>query len=364
MKTILTAGPSITKLEEKYVMDAVRHGWGAKCYDYIHKFEREFAKYIGVKYALVTSGGTGALWLSLVAMNIGKGDEVIIPELTYYACSDVVKHVGATPVFVDILPDTWCIDPEDVRRKITKRTKAIMPTDIYGMASDILELKKFGLPIIQDACENIGGLYHNKPMGYFSDTAAFSFQGAKTMVTGTGGMFVTNDKKLYERAEFINDHGESNTRKFWQEEIGYEFEMSNIQAALGLAQLQRLPKLVNKKRQIFGWYQKRLGSRFQMNKPDKNTYSNYWMSSIILKDDVDRVWFMKELKKEGVDTRPFFWPISMFPLYKEQNTPVAHRICQQGVNLPSGLQLTKREVDYVCDKVIEVQQRYENKVDY
>ncbi len=361
---INTAGSSITKLEEKYVLDALRHGWGAKCYDYLHRFEKEFAEYIGVKYAIATSGGTGALWLSLVAMRIGKGDEVIIPELTYYACSDVVKHVGATPVFVDILPDTWCIDPEDVKRKITKRTKAIMPTDIYGSAADITALRKFGLPIIQDACEGMGALYKGKPLGALADTAAFSFQGAKIMVTGVGGMFTTNSKELYERAEFINDHGESNTKKFWQEEVGYEFEMSNIQAALGLAQLQRLPQLVKKKRQIFGWYLDKLIGRFQMNAPDKNTFSNYWMSSIILKDDVDRVWFMKELKKEGIDTRPFFWPISMFPIYKEQDTPIAHRICQQGVNLPSGLQLTKKEVNYVCNKVIEIQQKYENKVSY
>lgn len=361
---IHTAGSSITKLEEKYVMDAVRHGWGAKCYDYLHKFEAEFAKYMGMKYAIATSGGTGALWLSLVAMNIGKGDEVIIPELTYYACSDVVKHVGATPVFVDILPDTWCIDPEDVKRKITKRTKAIMPTDIYGSAADIKALRKFNLPIIQDACEAMGALYYGKPVGAMADTAAFSFQGAKIMVTGTGGMFVTNDKKLYERAEFINDHGESNTKKFWQEEVGYEFEMSNMQAALGLAQLQRLPQLVKKKRQIFSWYKSRLRGNIQLNEPDKNTYSNYWMTSIILHNSIDRDTFMKDLKKRGIDTRPFFYPISMFPIYKEQKTPVAHTICLQGVNLPSGLQLTKKQVNYVCDSILKLFSEYDYKAQY
>lgn len=351
---INTAGCSITKLEERYVMDAVRNGWGAKCYDYLHKFEREFAKYMGVKYAIATSGGTGALWLGLVALKIGKGDEVILPELTYYACSDVIKLMGATPVFADILNDTWCIDPEDVKKKITKRTKAIMPTDIYGMAADIDALKEFELPIIQDACEGMGGLYKGKPVGALADCAAFSFQGAKTMVTGTGGMFVTNNKKLYERAEFINDHGESNTKKFWQEEIGYEFEMSNIQAALGLAQLQRLPQLVKKKRQIFHWYQKRLGDILQMNSENSNTYASYWMTSIILPTNTNREEFMKQLKKKGIDTRPFFYPISMFPMYRDADTPVAHKICLQGVNLPSGLQLTKKEVDYVCDCILKI----------
>lgn len=351
---ILTSGPSITKLEEKYVLDAVRNGWRKHCYDYIHKFEKAFAKYLGVKYALATSGGTGALWLGLVALKIGKGDEVIIPELTYYACSDVVKLVGATPIFVDILPDTWCIDPEEVKKKITKRTKAIMPTDMYGNACNINALRKFKIPIIQDACEGVGALYRGKPVGALANISAFSFQGAKILVTGVGGMFTTNSKKLYERAEFINDHGESNTKKFWQEEVGYEFEMGNIQAALGLAQLKRLPELVAKKRKIFSWYKERLGKVFEMNCEISNTYSNYWMSSIILQSNMDREKFMEELKKQGIDTRPFFWPISMFPMYEEQDTPVAHYICQQGVNLPSGHNLTKKKVNYVCDCILDL----------
>ena len=353
-KMILTAGPSITKKEISYVLDAVKNGWGRKCYDYIHKFEKAFAKYLGVKYALATSGGTGALWLGLVALKIGRGDEVIIPELTYYACSDVVKLVGAKPVFVDILEDTWCIDPSEVKKKITKWTKAIMPTDIYGSACEMKELKKFGIPIIQDACEGIGGIYRGKPIGAMADIAAFSFQGAKVMVTGVGGMFTTNNKKLYERVEFINDHGESNTRKFWQEEVGYEFEMSNIQAALGLAQLERLDQLVKKKTQIFKWYKQQLGRYLQMNKVGLYSQSNYWMTCIVLPNEINRKKFMKELKKRGVDSRPFFYPISMFPIYKEQDTPIAHHICLQGVNLPSGYNLTKKQVDYVCDQVLDL----------
>jgi perosamine synthetase len=346
---ILTAGPSISKKEIHYVTDAIKYGWGPKCYDYIKKFEKAFAKHIGVKYALATSGGTGALWLGLVALKIGKGDEVIMPELTYYACSDVIRLVGATPVFVDILEDTWCIDPDEVKKKITK---AIMPTDIYGNACEMEELRKFGIPIIEDACEDVGGTYHGKPVGSMADVAAFSFQGAKTMVTGVGGMFTTNNKKLYERAEFINDHGESNRRKFWQEEIGYEFEMSNLQAALGLAQLERLDKLVAKKRKIFEWYDRRLKRYFEMNEETPNSKSTYWMSSIIY--PFDRIWFMERLKKRGIDTRPFFYPISMFPMYKEQETPVAHWICLHGVNLPSGHNLTKKQVNYVCDQILDL----------
>lgn len=353
---IYTAGSSISKLEVRYVMDAVKNGWGKKCYDYIHKFEKDFAKYMGVKYAIATSGGTGALWLALAALNIGEGDEVILPELTYYACSDVIVHVGAIPVFADILENTWCIDPLDVEKKITKKTKAIMPTDIYGLASDIKALKKFGIPIIHDACENIGGLYEGKPVGYFSDMAAFSFQGAKTMVTGTGGMLVTDNKKLFERAEFLNDHGESNTKKFWQEEVGYEFEMSNIQAALGVAQLKRLPEFVKKKRQIFKWYKDIIGYLFQMNDEPENSVASYWMTSIILPKSIKRVDFMILLHEAGVDTRPFFWPISSFPIYKKADNPIAYSLCKRGVNLPSGLGLTKKQVKYICNQVLQVRE--------
>lgn len=359
-KTILTAGPSISKREINYVLDAVKNGWKEHWADYIHRFEKKFAEYIGVKYAIATCGGTGALHLALAALGVGKGDEVILPEITYFSCADVVVYLGAKPVFVDVLKDTWCIDPEKIEKAITKKTKAIMPVYAYGNlieAKEILEIaKRHNLFIVEDACPAVGSLYYGKKAGSFGHFAAFSFQGAKIMVTGYGGMLVTNDEKLYKRACFLNTHGEDPNKKFWQLEVGYSHEMSNIQAALGLAQLERIESFVRKKRKIFEWYHQRLGKieGISMNYERSGTRSNRWMTSIILDKDfgITRDELIKELKKYKIDSRPFFWPISMFPMYEEQDTPVAHHLAFNGINLPSGLNLTENEVDYIT-KIIK-----------
>lgn len=355
-KLILTAGPSISSKEIKYVTDSVKNGWNWHYMDYLEKFEEEFAKYIGVKYAISTSGGTGALHLALAALGIGKGDEVIVPEITYFACSDVVMLLGARPVFVDLLKDTWCIDPVKLEKAITKKTKAIMPVHIYGNPCEMDEImrvaRKYKLKVVEDACPAVGTLYKNKKPGSFGDFGAFSFQGAKIMITGFGGMLVTNSEKLYQEAKYINNHGEDPNKKFWQTSVGYTFEMSNIQAALGLAQLERIEEFVDKKRKIFDWYYERLKDvdGISLNSERPNTKSNRWMSSIILDKDfgISRDQLRAELKKKLIDTRPFFYPISMFPMYKEQNTPVAHHLGLDGINLPSGLMLQEEEVNYIA----------------
>ena len=361
-KIIRTAGPSISQKEIRYVTDAVKTGWNEKSYFYMRKFEEEFAKYIGVKYARVTSGGTGALWLSLAALGIGKGDEVILPEITYFACSDVIMLLGAKPVFVDILNDTWCIDPEKIKRAITKKTKAIMPVHIYGNLCEMDEIKtiakKYKLYIVEDACPAIGSLYKKKHPGCFGDFGAFSFQGAKIMVTGFGGMIVTNNKKLIDKALYLNNHGEEPGKKFWQTSICYTFEMPNISCALGLAQLERIESFVAKKRKIFKWYKKRFQNiqGISMNFERQGTRSNFWMTSIILDKDfgITRDNLMKKLFDEGIDTRPIFYPISMFPMYKEQNTPIAHHIGLNGINLPSGLNLKEEQIDHICKKLKKI----------
>lgn len=358
-KNILTAGPSVGRKEVRYVLDAVKNGWNEKSAIYIHRFEESFARYVGAKYAFTTSGGTGALHLALATLGVGPGDEVILPDLTYFACSDVIMHLGAKPVFADILKDTWCIDPKSIEKLITKRTKAIMPVHIYGNLSEMEAIqklaKKHNLFIVEDACPAIGSLYHGKHAGTFGDFGAFSFQGAKIMVTGVGGMLVTNNKKLYERAMYINNHGEDPKKKFWQTSIGYSFEMSNMQAAFGLAQLERIEEFVAKKRQIFSWYEKRLrdieGISLNYEKP--GTRTNYWMTSIILnkKFKVTRDGLIKKLKAEKIDSRPFFYPISAFPMYAEANTPEAHNIALNGINLPSGLALKENDIVYICRKL-------------
>ena len=354
MQKILVGGIDITEKEIAYVNDALINGWDENHDKYLKRFENEFAKYVGRKYAYAVTGGTQALWLSLATLGIGKGDEVILSDLTYFACSDIIRLVGATPVFVDT-DKTWCIDPKKIEEAITPRTKAIMPIWLYGNAPEMNEImviaKKYGLKVVEDACPAVGTFYKNKHAGSFGEFGCFSFHGAKIMTTGFGGMATTDDPNLYVRMVFLDDHGENKKlpNRFWQEEIGYSFYLHNINAALGLAQLERIDEFVKKKRQVFEWYYKRLGNNYPMNAEQKYARTNKWLTSIIAGD---RDEIIKRLKDNGVDTRPFFYPISMFPIYKEANTPNAHLAGLNGINLPSGIQRTEEEIDWICSLIV------------
>lgn len=362
-KMILTAGPSISKLEEEYVLDAVRNGWNFHFRDYLTKFEQEFAKYIGVKYAWATSSGTGALHVAMLACGIGEGDEVIIPELTFVASANVVCYVGAKPIFVDIEEDTWCIDPVSFKKAITKRTKVVMPVHIYGHPANMDEINKIakehGLYVIEDACPSVGAEYKGKKTGSFGDINAFSFQGAKIMVTGEGGMVVTNNEKLYEKAKYFGNHAYDNKKAFWHNEVGYMYRMANLLGALGLAQLERVEEFIAKKRKIFQWYKTRLNhiDGISLNIEKEWARNIFWMSSIVLKKDFDitRDEIMTRLKENLVDTRKFFYPLSMSPFYKSKaKNPVAYKIQLNGINLPSGVNLSEEEVDYVAKTVRKI----------
>jgi len=363
-KTILTAGPSITSKEIDYVLDAVKNGWNFHFNDYVEKFEQAFAKYLGVKHAMTTSSGTGALHLSLLAMGIGEGDEVILPEISAVASANVVTYVRAKPIFVDVEKDTWCIDPQSFRKAITKKTKAVMPVHIYGHPANMGEINKIakesGLFVLEDACPSLGATFEGKKTGSLGDMAAFSFQGAKIVVTGEGGMLVTNNSKLFEKAAYIADLGRDRKRgSFWHTLIGYKYKMSNLQAALGLGQLERVESLIKRKRRIFEWYYKKLGSieGLSMNTEKPWSRNVYWMSSIVIdrKLSITRDEFMKELKSRMIDTRPFFFPFSMLPMYKTNvDNPVAYHVGLKGVNLPSGVNLTKEEVDYISAQIIDI----------
>lgn len=359
---ILTAGPSISQKEINYVADAVKNGWNFHMFDYKNKLEKKFAKYIGAKYTEGVSGATGAMLLALTSLKIKPGDEVILPDLCFYAASDVVMHRGAKPVFVDVLPDTWCIDPDKIKRAINKKTKAIMPVYMYGNLCEMDEItaiaKRYGLFIVEDAAPALGSIYKGKKPGTFGEFGAYSFQGAKIAISGTGGMIICSNKNLYERALMLNAHGQSPKKKYWQIEVAYSFHMSNLQASLALAQLERIEEFVNKKNQIFKWYKNKLSKvdGISMN-PDKlGTRSNKWMSSIIFnkKFRYSRDVLIKKLRENLIDSRPFFYPVSMFPIYKEQNTPVAHHLGLNGINLPSGVNLKKEQVDYICSVLIKL----------
>lgn len=358
---ILTAGPSISAKEAVYAYDAALYGWNSQWSKYLTLFEKKFAEYVGVKYAMATSSCTGALQIALMALDIGPGDEVIVPDQTWVATANAVRYVGAIPVFADIELDSWGLDPHSVSKLITNKTKAIMPVHMYGhpvrMSSIIKIAQEHGLKIIEDAAPAIGAEWQGKRCGSFGQFGAFSFQGAKLMVTGEGGMLVTDDEALYKKALKIWDQGRNPSRTFWIDGHGVKFKMSNVQAAVGLAQLERVDEMIEMKRRVFGWYEKGLEKCpfVTLNKEVDGARSIYWMSSLRLdeKAPLTRDELMKLLKERNVDTRPVFPAISQYPIWPRQQSPqpTALRVGNQAINLPSGVCLTKDEIDYVCDSI-------------
>ncbi|MDA8993603.1 aminotransferase class I/II-fold pyridoxal phosphate-dependent enzyme [Flavobacteriaceae bacterium] len=360
-KLILTAGPSIGSRERIYAADAALNGWNSKWSHYLNKFENKFAEYIGVKYAIATSSCTGALHISLLALGIKEGDEVIVPDITWVSTANSVLLVGATPVFADVNEKTWTIDPLSIENKITKKTKAIIPVHLYGHPcemDEILEIsKKYNLKVIEDAAPSIGAEYKGQRTGSFGDFAAFSFQGAKLLVTGEGGMLCTNNEELYKKAYKIWDQGRI-PGSFWIEELGVKYKMSNIQAALGFGQLYRNDLMVMAKRRINSWYFERLKGLRQIDfwQEGSDVKSICWMTSIRLNENskLDRVAFCNKLKEFNIDSRPVFPTISQYPYWpkKQDKQKQSTLIADTGINLPSGVCLLKEEVDYICDKII------------
>lgn len=364
-KMILTAGPSITQKEIDYVNNAVRNGWNFHLDDYVVNFEKTLANYVGMQHCVAVTRGTHALHLALVLFGIGPGDEVIIPDVTFVACSNTVEYTGAKPVFVDIDPKTWCIDVDSFKNAITSKTKVVMPVWMYGCAPEmekIMEIaKKHNIKVIEDSCPALGTMYHGKSAGVWGDCGAFSFQGAKIATMGQGGALVTDNTDYDTRSRSLYKHGRDFGREFWHDKVGFMYEPSNLQAALGLAQVERIEELVAKKRQIFEWYRDRLVDipYITMNYEQPNVRINCWMSSLVLQENapLKRDDLRKALKERNIDTRPFFYPLSMFPLYEKKvsvNNPVAYRVGLNGINLPSGVLLTEEIVDYVASNVREL----------
>ncbi len=360
---IHSAGPSITQHEIQTVNDAITNGWYSNYRGYIEKFEQGFAEYVGVRYAIATSSATTAMHLMVATAGLGPGDEVIVPDLSWIATASVHTYAGATPVFVDIDPLTWTMDPECLRRAITPRTKAVMPVDLYGHPVDYDAIgaicREHGLKIISDSAPAVGALYKGKSTARYADMAAYSFQGAKMMVTGEGGMFVTDDEELFKRAAFLVEDGRDETKgTFWIQEIGFHYRMSNLGASLGFAQLQRVEELVAKKRQLFDWYHARLGDvpgiTMFKEKPDCRANCSY--PSILLEKSfkVDRDGLRQALRERCIDTRPLFPYMSQFPMFTTADNPVAKRVAANGINLPTAAYLDEEDVEVVCKAVLEI----------
>ncbi len=358
---ILTAGPSISAREAVYAHDAAAHGWNRNWSKYLTSFEAAFADYVGVKHAIATSSCTGALQISLMALGIGAGDEVIVPDLTWVATANAVRYVGATPVFADIELDSWNLDARSLDALITPQTKAVIAVHMYGHPARmdaILEVAgRHGLKVIEDAAPAIGAEWRGRRCGSFGDFAAFSFQGAKLLVTGEGGMLATDDDALYEKALKIWDQGRNPSRTFWIDGDGVKFKMSNVQAAVGLGQLERADELIEMKRRIFDWYDEGLAGApgIALNREIPDARSIYWMTSLRLDESapIGRDDLMKALKARNVDTRPVFPAISRYPIWSRRQPPqpTASRVGQQAMNLPSGVCLSKDDVFYVCRQV-------------
>jgi len=358
-KFIPISQPSITNKEIEYVTDAVKSGWVSSLGKYIDEFERKFAEFCETEYALATCNGTTALHLALVALGIKEGDEVIIPDLTFIATANAVKYTGAKVVTVDIEEDTLCINPKAIEKAITPNTKAIIPVHLYGHPANMQEInkiaKKYNLFVIEDAAEAHGAEINGKRVGSFGDVGIFSFYGNKIITSGEGGMITTNNKKLYEKMKYLRDHAMNREKRYWHTEIGYNYRMTNLQAALGVAQLERIEELLKKKREIFEWYSEYLKDipNIKLNFQKDGFKNVNWMIclEVIGYDEAKRDSLMKKLKHKGIDSRPFFYPISNMPMYEKVDTPITYKVYQRGINLPSFFDITQNEVKYICKEL-------------
>lgn len=362
-KQIYYTKPSITEKEVQYATDAARNGWGEHCYEYITRFEEAFKTHLGVKYTIATSSCTGALHMGFAALGIGHGDEVIMADTNWIATAAPIVHLGAKPVFVDILPDSWCIDPKLAEAAITPRTKAIIAVHLYGNLCDMDRLlavgKRHGIPVIEDAAEAIGSVYHGKRAGCMGKFGAFSFHGTKPLTTGEGGMFVTNDAGLYDTVLTLSNHGRvrGQTKQFWPDMVGFKYKMSNIQAALGCAQLERIEEIINRKREILRYYRARLEilPGIKMNPEPPGIVNSAWMPTAVFDANtgVTREKLQEAFAAENIDARVVFWPLSSLPMFDDQpQNRLAWDIPGRAINLPSYHDITTADQDRVSNVII------------
>lgn len=359
---ILYTKPSITEVEIALATDAARHGWGERCYEYIGRFEEAFRRHIGVRHAIATSSCTGAMHMGLAALGVGAGDEVILADTNWIATAAPIVHLGAKPVFVDILADSWCIDPKSAERAISARTKAIVATHLYGNLCDMDALlalsARHGIPIIEDAAEALGSRYREKPAGSLGLFSTFSFHGSKTITTGEGGMFCTDDAALHENVLTLSNHGRARDqqKQFWPDMIGYKYKISNVQAAIGVGQVQRIDELVARKREILGHYKRQLceSNALAMNPEPPHVINGAWMPTVVFAREtgVQCNAALAAFKAADIDARVFFHPLSSLDLFASRpDNEVAYDIANRAVNLPSYHDISTAAVDRVCEIV-------------
>lgn len=345
--------PYLRGREKQYVNECLDSMWIAKG-PFISRFEDKFAEYLGVNYAATVCNGTAALHLAMATLGLGPGDEVLVPTLTYIASVNAIAHVGATPVLVDSLPGTWQLDPEDVRRKITRRTKAVLAVHLYGQPCEMDQViqicRKRHLWLVEDCAEALGAAYRGKSVGTFGDLAIFSFFGNKTITTGEGGMITSQDPGLIGRAIHLRGQGVSQDREYWHDALAFNFRMNNVSAAIGLAQLEIADEILKRKRRVAEWYRAGLrGLPLDLHEEAPGTTHSFWMCSALAANEATRDALRAYLRNEGIETRPVFHPAHTMPVFaSERPFPVAESISRRGLSLPSYPDLTEDLVAQIC----------------
>lgn len=365
MDRIMNATPIFHGNEKKYLNECIDTGWISANGRFIREFEKKFADFCGTKYAIACSNGTVTLHLALKALGIGPGDEVIMPTLTYIATANAVNYCGATPIFVDSEPDTWNIDVKDVESKITERTKAIIPVHLYGLACNMDKLlavaNKKGIPVVEDAAEAHGAKWGKRKVGSIGKIGSFSFFGNKIITCGEGGMLTTDDEELYERMRLLRSQGVDPKKRYWHTTVAYNYRMTNMQAAIGLGQLECIDWHLEQRQRVAGLYHKYLEDLkdyVDIQAVPEQASHVYWMNSILLKDSVtkNRDQVMEELEKKNIEMRPLFYPMHIMPPYFDASVhcPVAEKLSSRGINLPSHGLLTEEQIEYIVKSLKEV----------
>jgi perosamine synthetase len=358
MNFIPVATPILNGNEKAYVNECLDTGWISSNGKFIPRFEEEFAAFCGSKHGIACCNGTVALHLALLALGIGPGDEVIVPTVTFVATANAVHYVGATPIFADSEPETWNIDPADVARKITPRTRAIIAVHLYGHPADMGALadlaRKHGIHLVEDAAEAHGAEYRGRRAGSLGDVATFSFYGNKNLTTGEGGMCLTDDPALGERIRLLRGQGMDPARRYWFPVIGYNYRMTNIAAALGVAQLEKADWHIGRRREVFHWYVEKLAGLKGVTWQPTAPWARHacWMFTVLLPAGVDRDAVGVDLHARGIETRPVFPPMHLLPPYAHLaapgSLPVGEDLARRGLNLPTGAHLSEADVDRIC----------------
>lgn len=361
--------PEIRGNEWNYVKECIETSWVSSVGSYVNLFEKNFAEYVNSTKAVVTMNGTAALQLALIALNIGNGDEVIVPSMTFISPINTIKYVGAEPVFVDLCRDTFVMDANKIEEMITPKTKAIMPVHIYGHPVDmdiVMDIaKRHNLYVIEDATEALGSEYKGKMLGTIGDIGCFSFNGNKIITTGAGGMLVTNNEKVGDRAKFLSNQTKVTleNKAFYHSEIGYNFRMPNLLAAFGVAQLEHIKEYLSIKIENAKYYNKLLKEVKGITTLNEKEWAKncYWLYSVVVEDEygISRDELINELQKNGIESRPFFMPVHEMEPYKDcrhGDMIFTKELSKKGINLPSSVGLKKEEIDLVC-KVIKSNQK-------